>query len=131
MNDLQIGNHFDATKKGESMHRVTDESRQLVVDLKCAGCTNDQTAEVLKISRSTLERRYRREIDLGAHELHAKVVRTLFQKALDGDTAALIFICKARLGWSERSVHVLEAITAPRDPDAYSDEELVAMIEGE
>ncbi|MHB1934824.1 MAG: hypothetical protein ACYCR5_10695 [Leptospirillum sp.] len=113
------------------MHRVRDESKKLVVDLKCAGCTNDQMAEVLKISRSTLERRYRREIDLGVHELHAKVVRTLFQKALDGDTAALIFICKARLGWSERSVHVLEAVPAPRDPDAYTDDQLFQIIEGE
>ena len=100
------------------MHQVTDESRELVISLKVAGCINDQMAEVLKISRSTLERRYRREIDLGAHELHAKVVRTLFQKALDGDTAALIFICKARLGWSEKSHHVIEGITAARDPDA-------------
>jgi hypothetical protein len=45
------------------------------------------------------------ELQHGAIKVNAKIAGKLFQKAMDGDTAALIFWTKTRMGWKETDRH--------------------------
>ena len=52
----------------------------------------------------TLRKHFEVELSVGDAKATAKVAQTLFNKAVGGDTASLIFWMKARAGWRERSI---------------------------
>lgn len=60
-------------------------------------------AALLDKSVDSLDRHCRRELDNGALNVNAKIGGKLFQKAMGGDTTALIFWAKTRMGWKETS----------------------------
>ncbi|MHB1910413.1 MAG: hypothetical protein ACYCQJ_16330 [Nitrososphaerales archaeon] len=109
----------------------TDEQREQVVGLKAVGATDERIAHILGISPDTLTKHFKIELECGLQEVLSRIATNLFRQALAGDVTASIFVLKTRAGWSEKSVHVLEAVTAPRDPDAYSGEQLLQIIGGE
>ena len=88
-------------------HLATPENKALVRYGKIAGATNEQLCEILGISEGTLTRHYRKEIDLGNVDANTRVVGKLFSKCMEGNTTALIFWCKTRLGWREIQTHEL------------------------
>lgn len=58
---------------------------------------------MLDIDSKTLRLHYRDELDLGVIEANAKVAETLFNQGVrEGNTAALIWWTKSRMGWKER-----------------------------
>lgn len=57
------------------------------------------------ITGKTLRKAFRTEIDSGGADAHGQVVKTLFQKALGGDTTAIIWYTKTRMGWRETVVN--------------------------
>lgn len=81
----------------------TDDERRLVEHYVSLGYTQEQIAALLNKSVDSLDRHCRRELDLGQLTVNAKIGGKLFQKAMAGDTAALIFWAKTRLGWKETS----------------------------
>jgi hypothetical protein len=85
-------------------HQPTDRTRKQVEDLAGFGLTQPQVCRVLGVSLPTLLKYYRAELDAGAAKATAAVAETLFQKAVSGDTACMIFWLKARAGWSERTI---------------------------
>ena len=105
-------------KRGRPRFVPTDAQRERVVALKAIGATNETVAKILGIDRETLTANFREEIETGVADILGQVVGTLFKQALAGDTTALIFICKTRLGWSERSR--LEILPPPEDKVLYS-----------
>lgn len=80
----------------------TDEERRLVEHYVTLGYTQEQIASLLGKSVDSLDRHCRQELDTGALKVNAKIGGKLFQKAMGGDTAALIFWAKTRMGWSEK-----------------------------
>ncbi len=58
-------------------------------------------ADVMKCSIKTLHKYYRTELDEGDGKAQAKIGQSLFNKAMSGDTASLIFLAKTRLGLRE------------------------------
>jgi hypothetical protein len=56
------------------------------------------------ISKSTLHRHFRQELDEGNAKAKAKIGETLFGMMGQGNVAAAIFLAKVRLGWSEKLV---------------------------
>ena len=54
------------------------------------------------IDDKTLRKHFRAELDTAVHKANTKVAGTLFQKAIAGDTTAMIWWTKARMRWSER-----------------------------
>ena len=88
--------------RGRPAFEPTDEHRKLVRDMVAAGIPHESIARVIGISRNTLEKHFREEIDTAAAEANAKVAMTLFEKALSGDTTAMIWWTKSRMGWSEK-----------------------------
>lgn len=96
------------------------------------GLPKDQIAANIGISKPTLYQLYSKELEIGAGNANAKIAQTLYQKAIGGDTSALIFWCKTRMGWSEH--HKVEltgkdggAIDIKAQVSTLSDKELLEI----
>lgn len=87
-----------------------DKQRELVKGFSAVGLPQAQIATYLGIDKMTLLKHFRRELDTGMIEANTQIAKTLYQQALKGNTAAMIFWSKVRMGWSERIVHA-------NDPD--------------
>lgn len=82
-------------------HVPTDESRKEVSLLAGFGVPFAQIAALLKINTDTLKKYYDFEMQNGKGRANAKIGQTLYQKAIGGDTAALIFWAKTQMKWCE------------------------------
>lgn len=78
--------------------------RHLIKIGLAAGLTHQQLAAITGVSTATLHKRCPELLATGAHEVNAKVAAKLFQKCMKGDTIALLFWCKSRLGWNEKQL---------------------------
>lgn len=87
--------------RGPKPYEATPEKRQLVQHYAALGYTQTQIAGLIGCSEPILREHYREELDNGALKINAQVGGKLFQKAMQGDTAALIFWAKTRMGWKE------------------------------
>ena len=87
--------------RGPKPYEATDEQRKLVQHYAALGYTQPQICGLIGCSEPILREHYREELDNGALKINAQVGGKLFQKAMSGDTAALIFWAKTRMGWKE------------------------------
>jgi hypothetical protein len=112
-------------------HEPNDEARELARKLSGYGIPQQQIALLLGITLPTLHAHYRDDLDIGMAEANSKIAGTLFQQAMNGNTAAAIFWCKARMGWSERQNITISGGKKPLDVSVQSKlvEKLVASIE--
>ncbi|MEA1651822.1 helix-turn-helix domain-containing protein [Nitrospirillum sp. BR 11164] len=78
---------------------ISDDRRAEVADLAGKGVPRGVIARMLGISPRTLRRHFGRELEMGAARAHARIVETLYAKALEGHAPSLIFWCRVRLGW--------------------------------
>jgi len=92
--------------KGQKPHSPSDKDKNLARTLSGLGVPQNDIAILVGVSKPTLLKYYRDDLDLGLAEANAKVAGSLFQQATGGNVAAAIFWAKARLGW--REVNVLE-----------------------
>lgn len=67
--------------------------------------TQDTIADCLGVSKVILRKYFRQELDLAAVKANVQVARRLFEKAMSGDTVAMIFWLKTRMGWREKNIH--------------------------
>lgn len=97
-------------------HNPTDLHRRTVQRLAALGLPIEQIASVLaedgkkKLRRDSIYKYYEQEMRLGKAQANAQVAKSLFNKAINGDTAAAIFWCKTQMGWKEKSVHEVSGI---------------------
>ena len=88
--------------------KPTDADRERVKLMAAVGIPQDDIRKTIGrpkgIGLMTLHKYFRDELDLGMIEANAQVGATLFQKALSGDTTAMIFWAKTRMGFKETSV---------------------------
>lgn len=120
-------------KKHRKKFVPTDQHRELVLGLRAIGATHERIGEVLGVSHDTITRHFSRELEIGFDQIKSQIASTLIRKALDGDTACLIFLAKTRLGWSEKiqieqQQEFRTLIIDTREADDYTDEQLVAII---
>lgn len=106
----------------------TQAQRELASILAAAGFRETDIASALHVDPKTLRKHLRVELDEGHGHVNARVVMTLYRQALSGNTAALIWWTKARMGWSSRkeisgpdgeplSVGMVEVIFREPDPE--------------
>ena len=89
------------TNKPTSNHFPTEATRQTVQLHTMVGTTQSDIARVLDIDEKTLRKYYRGELDLAKAKSNATIGGALFNKAKNGDTAAMIFWMKTQAGWRE------------------------------
>ena len=82
-------------------HQPTDENRKLVESTSGLGLPHEQIAILVGIDDKTLRKHYRHELDVGKAKANGQIAKTLFSKAMSGDTTSLIWWTKAQLRWSE------------------------------
>jgi hypothetical protein len=82
-------------------HEPTDEQRRLVESTSGLGLPHEQIASLVGIDDKTLRKHYRKELDDGKAKANSQIAKTLYGKAIGGDTTALIWWTKTQLRWSE------------------------------
>jgi len=82
----------------------TEKDRKQVEAMSGYGVPIEQIAAVAMggISIESLYTHFREELVLGKSKINGKIGQTLAQKALAGDTAALIWWSKSRMGFREK-----------------------------
>lgn len=88
---------------GRPAHEPTEQSRRTVEVLAGMAIPSEKIAEVLDITKPTLRKHYRRELDVGGSKVEAKLVGNLLRIANGKDATALkaiTFCLQARFGWS-------------------------------
>ena len=94
----------------QQSHKPTDETRKLARSLSGIGVPQEDICVILGVSKPTLHKHYRDDLDKGLAEANAKVAESLYRQAINGDIRAAIFWAKARMGWRE-TVHVQSDVT--------------------
>jgi predicted transcriptional regulator len=82
-------------------HEPTDEQRRLVESTSGLGLPHEQIAILVGIDDKTLRKHYRHELDAGKAKANSQIAKTLYSKALAGDTTSLIWWTKSQMRWSE------------------------------
>lgn len=88
-------------KCGRKKIEWNEYDAKMVESLSQYGVPQEEIAQRIGISVDTMATVYRAEILRGRGNANANVGKRLFQKAMDGDTTALIFWAKTRMGWKE------------------------------
>ena len=83
-------------------HKPTVETRTKVNTLASVGIPQEDIAKIIGITKNTLIKHYRKELDTAMTMANASIAQTLFKQAKDGNTSAAIFWLKCRAGWSEK-----------------------------
>ena len=86
-------------------HKPTADTKRLVETSSGLGLPHEQIGALVGIDDKTLRKHYRQELDVGKAKASAKVAQTLFNKALSGDTTAMIWWSKAQMRWAEVQKH--------------------------
>lgn len=89
----------------QAPHEPTEETRKLAKTLSGLGVPQDDIATIVGVSKPTLHKHYREDLDKGMAEANAKVAESLFRQATSGNTSAAIFWMKARANWSEKIIN--------------------------
>lgn len=84
-------------------HEYDEKTAQLVEVLCACGTRYDIIAKMVGMSRATLQKIYRKELDDGGKTMIAKLGVSVIKRAMDGDRALSIFVLKCRGGWREKS----------------------------
>lgn len=108
-----------APKRGPLPWEPTAEERRLVEHYVSIGFTQEQVALIMNKSVDSLDRYARHELDAGALKTGSKIAAKLYDKAMKGDTASMIFWLKTRMQWRETSRH--EHSGPDGGPIPYSD----------
>ncbi len=94
--------------------KATQALRERVRSFAAVGTKQEEIARVIGCSAKTLRLHFRNELLRGAIEANANVAGKLYQTAITGNVAAMIFWLRARAGWRD---------STPRTPspvDSYS-----------
>lgn len=92
------------------------------------GIPQEDIAAAIGITRATLRKHFREELDTGRVRTITKVADSLVRQALAGNMTAAIFYLKTQAGWTETSR--LEH-SGKIDVSKLSDEQLEALARGE
>lgn len=94
---------------GRPAFEPTDAERKQVEAMSGYGLPIDQIAILVRdgIHIDTLRKHFANELVSGKAKANSGIGRTLFQKAMDGDTTAMIWWTKTQMRWAETQKHEL------------------------
>ena len=85
-------------------HKPDERDLKRVRTMVGMGMTQDEICAVIGVSKPTLHKYYRADLDVGAAEANAAVAQSLFKQATNAEkpnVIAAIFWLKARAGWRD------------------------------
>lgn len=86
-------------------HEPTEQNRRTVESMTAFGIPQAEICKVIKISKPTLRKYYREELDTAATKANSRVGQTIYSIAIDPShrscISAAIFWAKTRMGWRE------------------------------
>ena len=88
-------------------HKPTKESRETAESTSGLGLPHEQIAMLIGIDDKTLRKHYRHELDMGKAKANGQIAKTLYSKAIAGDTTSLIWWTKTQMKWAETQRHEL------------------------
>ena len=92
----------------------TEAQRLTVKSLAACGIRQEAIAAKIGIrSPETLRKYYRQELASGVTEANYQVAKSLYDKAIEGDTYAAQFWLRCRAGWKDRSAYEPQAAPPP------------------
>lgn len=85
----------------------TEEEQSFVEKLSGYGLQQESIAALVRdgIHIDTLRTHFKRELEVGRARANGKVGKTLFDKAMAGDTGSLIWWTKTQMRWAETQKH--------------------------
>ena len=96
---------------GMTIFEPTDEQRRIVERAAGLGLRQDKVCQLIisprtngPISKETLEKHFRAELDRGMALADYAVAKSLYDQAVGGNVTAQIWWTKARMGWKETQV---------------------------
>lgn len=91
------------------------EQAKTVMAMAQYGVPLDDIAAVIGMCDDTMLKIYKNEIAKGRAAANAKIGKRLFEKAMDGDTTALIFWAKCRMRWKseDKKAEMEESVVPP------------------
>jgi hypothetical protein len=94
---------------GQPPFQPTEAERRQVEALSGYGLPIEQIAVLVRdgIDSDTLRKHFREELISGKAKANGQIGKTLFQKAIGGDTTAMIWWSKTQMRWSETMKHEL------------------------
>ena len=92
---------------GRMAFKPTEAERKQVEAMSGYGLPIEQIAVLVRggIDTDTLRKHFATELVAGKAKANSGVGRTLFQKAMGGDTAAMIWWSKTQMRWAETQKH--------------------------
>jgi hypothetical protein len=84
-------------------HEITDNNRRIAEQMSGLGLPHEQIGAIIGIDDKTLRKYYQQELKIGKAKSSSNVAKTLYDKALNGDTTACIWWTKAQMGWKEKT----------------------------
>jgi hypothetical protein len=99
----------------------TDDERKKVQAMSGFGVPIEQIAILVRdgIHIDTLRSHFADELIAGKAKANSQVGQTLFQKAIGGDTTAMIWWSKTQMRWSEVQVHEVHQKPFPTSIDEF------------
>lgn len=95
----------EARRRGRPRHEPTKSQRSMVELLAGIGTAHDEIASAVGISRHTLERHYRAELDRARAVIESKFIMNLMRLSRSTNKAvalrATMFALETRFGWSQ------------------------------
>ena len=94
---------------GRKPFEPTAKERQQVEAMAGVGLPHDQIAALLRdgVCVDVVRDNFAHELKAGKAKASAKIGQTLFNRAIGGETAALIWWTKSQMGWREKRAHEL------------------------
>ncbi len=91
----------------QKAHEPTPETRKLVESSSGLGLPHESIGVLVGIDDKTLRKYYRAELDMGKAKANGQIAKTLYSKAVGGDTTSLIWWTKTQMKWAETQKHEL------------------------
>lgn len=94
---------------GRKPFEPTAKERQQVEAMAGVGLPHDQIGALVRdgVCTDVIRQYFAKELKAGKAKASAKIGQTLFNRAIGGETAALIWWTKSQMGWKEKQQHEL------------------------
>ncbi len=94
---------------GRKPFEPTAKERQQVEAMAGVGLPHDQIGALVRdgVCTDVIRQYFAKELKAGKAKASAKIGQTLFNRAIGGETAALIWWTKSQMGWKEKRAHEL------------------------